>query len=104
MGITIHVSQLGPLLKTFTAEAIFLMREHVQRLPDIQGNISDEDRNKCTFLMLQNECQDLLMVPALMADTYDHPLPIVDPDPPVPLSATHIYTDAKGNIGGGEAV
>ena len=49
--------------------------------------------------MPQDVCQDLLLVATLMADTYDHPLPIVDPDPPVPLSATHIYTDASGNIG-----
>ena len=33
-----------------------------------------------------------------MADTYGHPLPLVDPDPPVILSATHIYTDASGHI------
>ena len=40
------------------------------------------------------------MVAAVMADTYDHPLPIVDPDPPIPLCATLIYPDASGNIGG----
>ena len=92
LGKLIHVSQLCPPLKTFTAEATFLMREHIQRLSDNKGNISDEDRHRRTFLVPQDMCQDLLMVATLMADTYDHPLPIVDPDPLYPpLSYTHIH-------------
>ena len=75
------------------------MGDHIRKLSDAQGNISDEDRDKHISLMPQDVRQDLLLVATLMADTYDHPLPIVDPDPPVPLSATHIYTDASGNIG-----
>ena len=65
------------------------MGDHVRKLSDTQGNVSDEDRHKHAFLVPQDVRQDLLLVAALMADTYDHPLPIVDPDPPVPLSATH---------------
>ena len=76
-----HISQLCPPLKTFTSEATFLMVEHIRKLSDAQV-----------------VCQDLLLVATLIADTYDHPLPIVDPEPPVPLSATLVYTDASGHI------
>ena len=75
------------------------MGDHVRKLSDAQGNVSDKDKDKHVFLMPQDVRQDLLLVAALMADTYDHPLPIVDPEPPVPLSATHVYTDASGHIG-----
>ena len=98
MGKLNHVSQLCPPLKSFTSEAIFLMGQHIHMLSDEQGNISNEDRDQHIFLAPQDVCQDLLLAAALLADTYHHPLPIVDPEPPVPLSATHIYTDASGHI------
>ena len=56
------------------------MGEHVQKLSDAQGNISDEDRDKHVFLVPQDVRQDLLLVAMLIADTYVHPLPIMDPD------------------------
>ena len=100
VGKLVHISQLCPPLKTFTSEAIFLMRNHIQVLSDEQGHITVRDRDKQTFHPTQDVSQDLLMVAAVMADTYDHPLPIIDPDPPIPLWATLIYPDASGNIGG----
>ena len=48
--------------------------------------------------MPQDVREDLLLVATLIADTYDHLLPIVGPETPVPLSATLIYTDASGHI------
>ena len=78
----------------------FLMRSHIQDLSDEHGYITEKDRDKHIFYPTQDVSQDLLMVAAVMADTDDHPLPIVDPDPPIPLWATLIYPDASGNIGG----
>ena len=43
--------------------------------------------------------KDLLMIAAILADSYYHPLPIMDPDPAIPLHAVPVYTDASGNIG-----
>ena len=95
-----HVSQLCPPLKTFSSEPIFLLGEHIKELSDDEGIISKVDRDKHIFHAPADVCQDLLLIAALLADSYHHPLPIVDPEPPVPLSATHIYTDASGHIAG----
>ena len=43
LGKLNHLSQLCPPLRTFTSEATFLMGEHIPKLSDAQGNISDED-------------------------------------------------------------
>ena len=43
---------------------------------------------------------DLRMVAAILVDSYEHPLPIMDPEPVVPLNAVPLYTDASGSIGG----
>ena len=53
------------------------MGDHVRKLSDAQGNVSDEDRDKHVFLVPQDVRQDLLLVATLMADTYDQPLPSV---------------------------
>ena len=100
LGKLIHVSQLCPPLKTFLSETTFLMGEHIRMLSGEQGYVNNEDRDKHIFQAPEGVRHDLLLVAALLADTYHHPLPIVDPDPPVPLSATHIYTDASGHIAG----
>ena len=99
-GKLVHVSQLCPPLKTFTSEAIFLMSEHFKQFADMQGNISNNERDAHIFVTPDYVSQDLLMVAAVMADSFSNPLPIVDPDPPTPLCALHIYTDASGNISG----
>ena len=96
VGKLIHVSQLCLPLTTFTTKAVFMMREQIWKLLDIQGNISDEDRDRCAFLVPQDVHQDLLMVAMLMADTYDHPLPIVDPEP---LSHTLLHTYTPKLVG-----
>ena len=88
----------------FTSDAIFLMRSHIQDLSDEHGYITEKDRDKHIFYPTGDVSQDPLMVATVMTDTYDHPLPIVDPDPPIPLWATLIYPDASGNIGGATAL
>lgn len=100
IGKLIHISQLAPPLKTFTSEAIFLMRSHIEELSGEHGDIGDKDRDRKIFHPTEEVSLDLVMVAAVMADTYNFPLPIVDPDPPIPLCAVLIYPDASGNIGG----
>ena len=100
MGKLNHVTQPCPPLRTFTSEAIFLLGEHIQKLAERDGQVSDKDRDDLVFLTPSGVCLDLLMVAAIMADTYHYPLPIVDPDPPIPLCAIHVYTDASGHIAG----
>ena len=100
LGKLTHVAQLCPPLKTFISETTFLMIEHIRMLSGGQGTVSNADLDKDIFLAPEEVRQDLLLVAALLADTYNHPLSIMDPEPPVPLSATHIYTDASGKIAG----
>ena len=76
------------------------MSSHIQDLSDEHGYITEKDRDKQIFYPTEDVSQDLLMVVAVTADTYDHPVPIVDPDPPIPLWATLIYPDASGNMRG----
>ena len=76
------------------------MRSHIQVLMDEHGDIKEHDRDKQIFHPTHEVTLDLLMVAAIMADTHEHPLPIVDPAPPIPLWAILIYPDASGNIGG----
>ena len=103
LGKLNHISQLCPPLRSFTSEATFLMRSHIQLLSDVNGDILEKDRDKQVFHPTQEVTQDLLMVAAVMAGTHAHPLPIVDPDPPIPLCAILIYPDASGHIGGATA-
>ena len=100
MGRLNHVSQLCPPLKTYTSDATVMMADHIRELCDEEGKIGDKQRDSHKFHTTLDVRRDLLIVAALMADTYDHPLPIMDPDPPPPLCAVPIYTDASGHIGG----
>ena len=95
-----NVSRLCPALKTLTGEAIFEMTSHINTLIQADGSISDTKRDSATFRTSPELNQDLLMAAAIMSDTYDNPLPIIDPDPPAPLCAVPIYPDASGHIAG----
>ena len=55
LGKLNHVSQLCPPLRTFISEATFLMGEHIPKLSDAQGNISDEDKRQ-THLHCAKRC------------------------------------------------
>ena len=100
LGKLNNIAQLCPALKTFTSEATFSMREHIKLISNEQGNIQDSSRDSNIFRHSPGVSQDLLMVAAIMADTHDNPLPIIDPDPPVPLCSVQIYPDASGHIAG----
>lgn len=98
LGKMKYLAQLCPPLKNFTSDATRLLSSHVSDLSDSSGNISDKDRDDQTFTLPTNIRQDMLLFAAVIADTFKHPLPIVDPDPQPPLCAVQIYTDASGKI------
>ena len=100
LGKLINIAQLCPALKTFTSEAIFMLKSHIDTLMLGNAEITDSARDSHIFYPSAEVTQDLLMVAAIMADTWENPLPILDPDPPVPLGCVSIYTDASGNIAG----
>ena len=95
-----NIAQLCPALKTFTSEATFTMREHINQISDEHCNIKDFIRDTHIFHPSPGVSQDLLMVAAVMADTHDNPLHIRDPDPPAPLCSVPIFPDASGHIAG----
>ena len=96
LGKLNNVSQLCPALKTLTSEAKFMMREHIHTLMKEDGSITQELRDSHIFRPSPEVSQDLMMV----ADTYDNPLPIADPDQRAPLCSVSIYPDASCHIAG----
>ena len=68
------------------------MRSHIEELSDEHGDIGDKDRDRKIFHPTEEVSLDLVMVAAVMADTYNFPLPIVDPDPPIPLCAAGSFS------------
>ena len=99
-GMLNHVSQLCPPIKTFTAETVFLMGEHIRDLAEADGSIANTRRDVKQFRISQKDREDLLLAATLLSDTWDHPLPIIETNPPIPLCAVPVYTDASGNIKG----
>ena len=100
LGKLNHVASLCPPLRTFTSDAVVILAEHISKISDPSGKILDKQRDAHTLCLTLDVSQDLLLVAAIIADTYEHPLPIVDPDPPAPLCAVPIFTDASGHIAG----
>ena len=92
------MAQLCPPLKNFIRDATRLLASHICQLADPSGNISDRQRDSEVFLLTSDVRQDLLLLAAVIADTFEHPLTIMDPDPQPPLCAVQIYTDASGRI------
>jgi len=100
LGKLNHISQLCPPLKTLTSDATMMLSNHINALTDKTGELSDMQRDAYSFTPTPDITKDLLLVAAIIADTHQHPLPIMDPDPSPPLSAVPIFTDASGKIGG----
>ena len=71
------------------------MRNHISSLMQEDGSITDEMRGSHSSPEVS---QDLLMVGAVMTDTYDNPLPTTDSDPPAPLCSVPIYPDASWHL------
>ena len=97
-GKLCYVSQLCPPLRTLTGDITFLLGDHIRSLSNPEGRVSNKQRDITAFVLPPEVRTDVLMLAAMMADTFSHPLPIMDPSPPTPLSATPIYPDASGHI------
>ena len=93
-----YVSQLCPPLRSLTCDVTSLLGDHIRSLSDSKGRISVTQRDNTVLVLPPEVRTDVLMLAALMAATFSHPLPIMDPNPPAPLSATPIYPDASGHI------
>ena len=100
VGKALYLTQLCPPLLIFMGEPLFMQTQHIHELSDITGMISDSKRDEKMFNTNSDASHDMLMLAALLADTHDNPLPIIDPRPAVPLCAVQIYPDASGNIAG----
>ena len=98
LGKLKYLAQLCPPLKNLISDATRLSASLICQLSDSSGNISDRQRDNEVFSLTSDIRQDLLMLAAVIADTFKHPLPILDPDPQPPLCAVQIYTDASGRI------
>ena len=98
VGKALYLTQICPPLNTFLGEALFMQAEHIHELSDEGGVISDSDRDAKVFKTHPDASHDMLMLAALLADTYTNPLPIIDTNPTPPLCAVLIHTDASGNI------
>ena len=72
MGKLDKTSLLSPALETFPSEAAFMMKNHISSLMQEDGSITDEMRGSHSSPEVS---QDLLMVGAVMTDTYDKPTP-----------------------------
>ena len=99
-GMLNNVSQLCPPIKTFTAETVFLLRGHIEYLAEGDGSITNIKRDVKQFSISPDTREDLLLAATLLSDTWDHPLPIMETNPPKPLCAVPVYTDASGHIEG----
>ena len=100
MGSLNYVAQMCPPLKTFISEPTFMLSSHIKELSDSEGKVSDQQRDCQRFVPPPHVSKDLLMVAAVLADSFNNPLPILDPEPSIPLCAVQIYTDASGHIAG----
>jgi hypothetical protein len=75
MGKLNKISLLSPALETFPSEAAFMMRNHISSLMQEDGSITDKMRSSYSCVPSPEVSQDLLMVGAVMTDTYDKPTP-----------------------------
>jgi hypothetical protein len=77
-----------------------MLKEHIHSLMEEDGSITAKLRDSHIFSPSPEVSQDLRMVAAIMADTHDHPLPIIDTDQIAPLCSVLIYPDASCHVGG----
>ena len=103
-----YVAQLCPPLLRFLSSSVQVMKQHIILLSPGRGDIPTKERNQYISSQERDHRQfhpteemrvDLMMMTAILVDTYHYPLPIMDPEPAIPLHAVPIYTDASGNIG-----
>ena len=95
-----YLSALFPPFRMMFSDTMFAIAEHVRKIGDENGQVSDVIRDKKSFSTTSEVSTDLRMIAAILVDSYEHPLPIVDPSPPIPLGSMPIYTDASGQLKG----
>ena len=94
------VVHLCPPLRRFLSSSIRVMKHCISMLGPSGSDIPSKERDERRFCPTEEMRIDLLMFAAILVDSYEHPLPIMDPDPVAPLNAVPVYTDASGSIGG----
>ena len=95
-----YLCRLWPPFLNLLSNCIHALSEHVAQLDNKKRRISTEARDRREFMPSFHLKQDLLMAAAILVDSFRNPLPIVDPDPPIPLHALKVYTDASGSVKG----
>ena len=75
MGKLNKISLLSPALENFPNEAAFMVRYHISSLMQEDSSITDAMRSSHSCGPSPEVSQDLLMVGAVMTDTYDKPSP-----------------------------
>ena len=95
------VVQLCPPLLRFLSSSVYALKQYIKLLSPsgVSEDISGKVRDQQQFCSTEEMRKDLLMIAAILVDSYQHPLPITDPDPEIPLHAVPVFTDASGNIG-----
>ena len=85
---------------TETGDLIRALRVHISLLADNKGLVSRKKRDSHCFTLNGNTKKDVLMLAAVIVDTFEHPLPKMRQLPVMLLHAIPIYTDASGHIAG----
>ena len=98
IGKMSYLCRLWPPFLSLLGSSLHTLSEHASQLSGKGEGISGESRDFVQFLPSSHLRQDLLMAAAILVDTFHNPLPIVDPDPPIPLHAVEVYTDASGSV------
>ena len=95
-----YLCQLWPPFLNFLGSCIQALSEHSVQLLTKDAGIPKGSRELGQFTPTAQVRQDLLMAAAILVDSYDNPLPIIDPDPSIPLHAVKVFTDASGCVKG----
>ena len=95
-----YLCQLWPPLLNLLGGCIQALSEHNAQLCSKEVRISKGSRDLGQFIPTINLKQDLLMAAAILVDSFNNPLPIIDPDPSIPLHAVKVFTDASGCVKG----
>ena len=97
-GKVSFLAELCPPLKSLLADTILLMGANIRELIGEDGLVPQSLLDDRRFEVSGEVAKDLNMIAAMLVDAFEHPLPIIDPYPPIPLHAIPVYTDASGRI------
>ena len=95
-----YLSTLFSPLKLLFSYTMLAMAEYVRNIGDENGKVPNILRDEKSFTTTSEMSIDLRMIAAILVDSHEHPLPLVNPSRPIPLSSLPIYTDASGQLNG----